>query len=157
MNEAGLDKSDLNKFKHKYQIRVRNFEVDSQGIVHNAVYLNYCETGRVEYVRNLGIQLMPTGIFDDGVKINVKRNEISYEAPAKLDDLIDIYTRISYIKNSSFCFEHVILNSETKELVVTQKSVQVNLNNKTGKPERLPNHLRKIIIDFEGDNVELIS
>lgn len=148
---------DINKFRHKYQIRVRNFEVDSQGIVHNAIYLNYCETGRVEYVRNLGIQLLPTGMFDDGVMINVKTNEIDYEAPAKLDDLIDVYTRISYIKNSSFCFEHVILDSKTGQLLVTQKSVQVNLNNKSGKPERLPESLRKIIIDFEGSNVELVD
>jgi acyl-CoA thioester hydrolase len=147
----------LNKFKHKYQIRVRNFEVDSQGIVHNAVYLNYCETGRVEYVRNLGIQLMPTGIFDDGIKINVRRNEINYEAPAKLDDLLDVYTRISYIKNSSFCFEHLIINSSSGELLVTQKSVQVNINNKTGLPERLPDHLREVIMNFEGSDLELIS
>jgi acyl-CoA thioester hydrolase len=152
-----LKEADLSKFRHKYQIRVRNFEVDSQGIVHNAVYLEYCETGRVEYVRTLRIQLLPTGIFERGVKINVKRNEIDYEAPAGLDDLIDVYTRISYIKNSSFCFEHVILNSNTNELLITQKSVQVNLNKETGKPERLPDHLRKVIIDFEGDNVELVN
>jgi acyl-CoA thioester hydrolase len=96
-------------------------------------------------------------MFDDGVMINVKTNEIDYEAPAKLDDLIDVYTRISYIKNSSFCFEHVILDSKTGQLLVTQKSVQVNLNNKSGKPERLPESLRKIIIDFEGSNVELVD
>lgn len=148
---------DTKKYKHKYQLRVRNFQVDSQGIVHNAIYLEYCEIGRVEYVRNLGIQLLPTGIFDDGVKINVKRNEINYEASAMVDDLLDIYTRISYIKNSSFCFEHLIYQSETGKLLVTQKSVQVNLNKDTNKPERLPDHLRKIIKDFEGENVELIN
>jgi acyl-CoA thioester hydrolase len=149
--------TDINKYRHKYQLRVRNFEVDSQGIVHNAIYLEYCEIGRVEYVRNLGIQLLPTGVFDSGVKINVKRNEINYEAPAMLDDLVDVYTRISYKKNSSFCFEHLVTQSQTGKLLVTQKSVQVNLNNQTGKPERLPDHLRKIITDFEGENVEMIN
>ncbi len=149
-----LDKS---KYKHLFQLRVRNFQVDSQGIVHNAIYLEYCEIGRVEYVRNLGIQLLPTGIFSDGLKINVKRNEIDYESPAMVDDLLDIYTRISYIKNSSFCFEHLIYKSETNALLVTQKSVQVNLNCNTNRPERLPDELRKIITDFEGDSVELLS
>lgn len=145
------------KYKHLFQLRVRNFQVDSQGIVHNAIYLEYCEIGRVEYVRNLGIQLLPTGIFDDGVKINVKRNEINYESPATVDDLLDIYTRISYIKNSSFCFEHLIFHHNTGRLLITQKSVQVNLNVSTNRPERLPDDLRKIIIDFEGDNVEVID
>jgi acyl-CoA thioester hydrolase len=149
-----LDKS---KYKNKFQLRVRNFQVDSQGIVHNAIYLEYCEIGRVEYVRNLGIQLLPTGIFDDGVKINVKRNEINYESPAMVDDMLDIYTRISYIKNSSFCFEHLIYHNETGRLLVTQKSIQVNLNAVTNMPERLPDHLRKIIVDYEGDSLEILS
>ena len=147
---------ELKKYRHKYRLRVRNFEVDSQGIVHNAIYLEYCEIGRVEYVRGLGIQLLPTGVFDNKIKINVKRNEINYEAPAMLDELLDVYTRISYIKNSSFCFEHLIVGAESKKLYVTQKSVQVNLNNETGRPERLPDDVRKIITDFEGDNVEII-
>ena len=149
--------TDLKMFRHKYPVRVRNFEVDSQGIVHNAVYLEYCEIGRVEYVRELGIKLLPTGIFDNEVKINVKRNEINYELPARLDEIIDVYTRISYIKSSSFCFEHLLVNSETGAVFVLQKSVQVNLNPQTGIPERLPDHLRKIIIDFEGSNLKLIN
>ena len=145
--------TDISKYKHKFQLRVRNFQVDSQGIVHNAIYLEYCEIGRVEYVRNLGIKLLPTGIF----KIIVKRNDIIYESPAMVDDLLDIYTRISYIKSSSFCFEHLIFKSETGKLLVTQKSVHVNLNVDTNMPERLPDHLRKIITDFEGENVEEIG
>jgi len=149
--------NDLEKFKHKFPIRVRNYHVDSQGIVHNAIYLEYCETGRVEYVRELGIKLMPTGTFDHGVMINVKRNEINYEAPAYVDDLINVYTRISYIKNSSFCFEHLILNSETGQLLVTQKSVQVNINPGTKRPERLPDNLRDIIIKFECKEIEIIT
>jgi acyl-CoA thioester hydrolase len=148
---------DKTKYKHLFQLRVRNFQVDSLGIVHNAIYLEYCEIGRVEYVRNLGIQFLPKGIFDDGVKINVKRNEINYESPASVDDLLDIYTRISYIKNSSFCFEHLIFHHDTGRLLVTQRSVQVNLNPDTNRPERLPDDLRKIIIDFEGDNVDVIN
>ena len=138
-------------------MRVRNFQVDSQGIVHNAIYLEYCEIGRFEYVRNLGIQLLPTGIFKGGIKINVKRNEINYESPATVDDLLDVYSRISYLKNSSFCFEHLIFHHETGRLLVTQKSVQVNLNAETNRPERLPDELRKIIIDFEGNTVEVIG
>ncbi len=148
---------DLKKYKHKFQIRVRNFETDSLGIVHNAIYLEYCEIGRMEYVRGLGFHLLPTGVFDNNLRINVKYNEITYEAPAKLDDLVDVYTRISYIKNSSFCFEHLLLNSATGILYCTQRSVQVNLNPNTGVPERLPDKVRSIIAGFEGNNLEMIG
>src|SRR5262245_54420970 len=104
---------ELKKYHHKYQLRVRNFETDSLGIVHNAIYLEYCEIGRVEYARGLGFRLLPSGILGNYLRINVRRNEINYEASAKVDDLVDVYTRISYIKNSSFCFEHILLNAET--------------------------------------------
>ena len=34
---------DIAKFKHETQVKVRNYEIDWQGIVHNAVYLYYFE------------------------------------------------------------------------------------------------------------------
>jgi acyl-CoA thioester hydrolase len=148
---------DFKKYKHKCEIRVRNFETDSMGIVHNAIYLEYCEVGRFEYVRGLGFHLLPTGIFDNNLRINVKYNEITYEAPAKVDELVDVYSRISYIKNSSFCFEHLLVNSATGLLYCTQKSVQVNLNPVTGTPERLPENVRSIIAGFEGKDLVFLD
>ncbi len=67
------------QYKHKIQVRVRTFEVDSQGIVHNAVYLQYLEAARIEYRRNLGYRILPTGIFDDGLKVVVVNNNINYK------------------------------------------------------------------------------
>lgn len=148
---------ELNKYKHKYQIRVRNFEVDSQGIVHNAIYLEYCETGRVEYIRDLGLNLLQGGVLDNGIKVMVRRNEINYYKPARIDDLIDVYTRVAYIKNSSFCFEHILLSNPKGILYCDQKSIQVNLNPDTNLPERLSDKYRKLLIDFEGSNIEIIE
>ena len=148
---------DLGKYKHKYQIRVRNFEVDSQGIVHNAIYLEYCETGRVEYIRELGIKLLPGGVFDNGIKVMVKRNEITYHYPARIDDLIDVYTRISFIKNSSFCFEHLLVNPKTNNIYCFNKSIQVNLNPDTDTPERIADKYRNLFMDFEGKDIEVIE
>ena len=148
---------DLGKYKHKYQVRVRNFEVDSQGIVHNAIYLEYCETGRVEYVRKLGFRLLPGGTFGNSIKVMVKRNEITYNYPARIDDLIDVYTRISYLKESSFCFEHLLINPETNKLYCYNKSIQVYLNPDTNLPERLPEKYRKLFKDFEGRDLEIIK
>lgn len=149
--------ADISKFKHKIQIRVRNFEVDALGIVHNAIYLEYCENGRVEYIRQLGYKLLPGGVVDNIIRVMVKRNEINYYHPARIDDLIDVYTRISYIKNSSFCFEHILLNSENGILFCDQKSVQVNLNLNTNRPERLDDKYRKLFTDFEGSNLQILG
>jgi len=148
---------DFPKYKHKIQLRVRNFEVDSQGVVHNAIYLEYCETGRVEYARNLGLTLLPGGDFENALKVMVRRNEITYHHPARIDDLIDVYTRVSYVKNSSFCFEHLIFNNKTGELLCDQRSVQVYLNSDGTGPERLPERYRKLFSDFEGKDLLMIE
>ncbi len=44
-------------FRHQSEVRVRNYEVDWQGIVHNAVYLQYFEVGRIACLQHLGIKV----------------------------------------------------------------------------------------------------
>src|SRR5258706_6512702 len=92
------------KFKHTTQIRVRNYEVDWQGIVHNAVYLQYFEVGRIEYFKQLGMKL-DIGSITSEAKIVLVRNDILYKSPARFDQALKVYSRISYIKNTSFAFE----------------------------------------------------
>ncbi|MEO8447045.1 MAG: thioesterase family protein [bacterium] len=120
---------DISEFNHCINIRVRTFEVDSQGIVHNINYFKYFEIGRVEYRRNLGYTILPSGIFNDGLKVVVVHNEIDYRSFAYLDDLLNIYTKISWIKNSSFCFEQIIENKITGLIICEGKGILVNINN----------------------------
>lgn len=119
---------DLSDYQHVTQVRARTYEVDSQGIVHNINFLKYLEIGRVEYRRNLGYNILPTGIFNDGLKVVVVRNEINYKSFAFLDNLLNVYTKISWIKNSSFCFEQIIENDITKAFVCDARGILVNLN-----------------------------
>ena len=132
-----MDLPEIADFKHKVQLRVRTFDVDSQGIVHNAVYLQYFEIGRVEYRRNFGYNIDKYGIFNDGIKVVVVNNTINYLSPAFLDDVLNVYTRIKWIKNSSFCFEHIIENDNTKQILCSGFGILVNINSETNIPEKL--------------------
>ncbi len=136
-------------FRHCAQLRVRTWEVDWQGVVHNSYYLRYMEIGRVEYRRRFGYDLSPDGTFNDGLKVFVVHNSVDYRSVAVLDDLLDVYTRVSWIKNSSFCFEHYIERHATKEVLATGKGIIVNVNPLTNLPEALPEKFVKEIIDFE--------
>ena len=144
---------DLSAFKHKYQIRVRTFEIDAHGIVHNSVYLKYLETGRIEYRRNYGYKIMKNGMFNDGLKIVVVNNSIDYKGFAFVDDLLNIYTKISLIKNSSFCFEQVIENDADKNIVCEGRGVLVNLDPVSNTPAPLPDEFVDEIKNFEKDLV----
>lgn len=138
------------EFKHKIQVRVRTFEIDSQGIVHNANYLKYLEIGRVEYKRNLGYEILKNGIFNDGLKVVVVHNSMDYKGFAFLDDVLNIYTRISWIKNSSFCFEQLIERESDKSIILEGKGILVNLNPKTNTPEEINEKFINEFEQFEG-------
>lgn len=144
-----MDLPEIIDFKHKVQLCVRTFEVDSQGIVHNAVYLQYFEIGRVEYRRQFGYTIDKNGIFNDGLKVVVVNNTINYHSPAFLDDVLNVYTKVKWIKNSSFCFEHLIENDKTKQILCSGSGILVNLSNNTNRPEPLDEKFIHEIKDFE--------
>jgi len=146
---------DLSKFKICTKIRVRNYEVDWQGIVHNATYLLYFEIGRMEYIKEVGVKINLDSI-KNGSKIVLVRNEINYKSSAKFDDLLNVYTRIIFIKNTSFAFEGIIEDDSTKKIVGENVSVHVWLNPKTGRPKTVSNEFRSRIQRFEGGDVSII-
>jgi acyl-CoA thioester hydrolase len=146
---------DIKDFKHKIQVRVRTFEIDSQGIVHNSNYLKYLEIGRVEYKRNLGYKILKNGVFDDGLKVVVVHNSMDYKGFAFMDDLLNIYTRILWIKNSSFCFEQIIEKDSDQSIILEGKGILVNLNPKTNFPETIEDKFVKEIEVFENRKLKI--
>lgn len=146
---------DVKDFKHKTQLRVRTFEIDSQGIVHNSNYLKYLEVGRVEYKRDLGYKILKNGVFNDGLKVVVVHNSMDYKGFAFVDELLNIYTRISWIKNSSFCFEQVIEKDSDRSIVLEGKGILVNLNPKTNMPETIDEKFVKEIEEYENKKLKI--
>ncbi len=144
-----MKKEDIQLFKHKVQVRVRTWEVDWQGIVHNSYYLRYMEIGRLEYRRAYGYDLSPDGTFNDGLKVFVVHNSVDYHATATLDDVLDVYTRVSWIKNSSFCFEHVIIKHNDSAILSTGKGILVNVDFNTNRPVPLPQKFVDEIKQYE--------
>ena len=137
-----------NDFHHKYTVTVRFHEVDMLGVCNNAVYINFFETARLEYIKAAG--LMPEkGIFSDGKIFFMVRNEINYRSHAYYDDVLDIYSRISYIKNSSFGYDHLILKQKTGEVIVDGKGVVVFVDPKTRKSIALLDQFIEKVKAFE--------
>jgi acyl-CoA thioester hydrolase len=141
---------DIRDFRHKITLRVRFNEVDMLGVCNNAVYINYFEHARLEYIKAAG--MMPAGgLFSDGSVFFIVRNEINYVGHARYDDELNIYTRISYIKNSSYGFDHLVENSGTKEIIADGSGVVVHVNPKTGKSTSLPGFFYEKVKAFEGE------
>lgn len=143
------------RFRHSTQVRVRNFEVDWQGIVHNANYLLYCEIGRIEYLRHVGVKVDMESIMGEA-KIVVVRNEINYRSPAMYDEILSVYTRLAYIRHTSFAFEGYIEESVSGRPVAENLSIHVWLDQRTGRPKPVTPDFRDLIGKFEGENLTMI-
>ncbi|MGH2568480.1 MAG: acyl-CoA thioesterase, partial [Bacteroidota bacterium] len=144
---------DKSRFKHTTEVRVRNYEVDWQGIVHNANYLLYCEVGRIEYLKRVGVTVDLNTIRGRS-KVVLVRNEIDYKAPAYFDELLTVYTRISRIHNTSFMMEGVLEKADTGEIVAENIAYHVWLDAATDRPTPVPDEFRKQIQAFEGADCE---
>ncbi len=67
------------KYIFTLEIAVRDYELDSEGIVNNAVYLHYLEHTRHAFVKREGI---PFGsLTRDGLIPVVRRMDIEYRMP----------------------------------------------------------------------------
>ncbi|GAB4292428.1 MAG: thioesterase family protein [Ignavibacteriaceae bacterium] len=142
------EKFSAEDFNHKISVIVRFHEVDMLGVCNNAVFINYFETARLEYVKAAG--LMPGGgIFSDNRLFFIVRNEINYHSHARYDDVLNVYSRISYIKNSSFGFDHLIENDHTKKIIADGKGVVVMVDPATGKSTVLDDKFISKVRAFE--------
>lgn len=139
---------DVKDFKFKTSVRVRFNEVDMLGVCHNAAYLIYFENARLQYLKELGL-VPEKGLFSDGKLFFVVRNEIDYRSNARYDDELDVYTKISFIKNSSFGFDHLILNAATGSIISEGKGIIVQVDPATGSSLSLPEKFTDAIKQFE--------
>ena len=74
------------KYIFTLEIAVRDYELDSEGIVNNAVYLHYLEHTRHAFVKQEGI---PFGsLTSDGLIPVVRRMEIDYHTPLRTGDVM---------------------------------------------------------------------
>ena len=77
---------DQDKYIFTLEIDVRDYELDSEGIVNNALYLHYLEHTRHAFVKQEGI---PFGsLTRDGLIPVVRRLEIDYHTPLRSGDMM---------------------------------------------------------------------
>ena len=85
---------DLIDKTHVYPLRVYYEDTDQQGIVFYANYLKYFERGRTEFLRHLGAPPAEIETTFDRLFV-VAKAEITYQRPAKLDEVLIVKTRLA--------------------------------------------------------------
>ena len=78
-------------FKYASFTRVGFSDTDAQGIVYYGRYLPYFDSARVEYHRHLDLLETRAAASSEFV---MRANTIEYLAPARFDDLIEVFVRV---------------------------------------------------------------
>ena len=138
-------------FKFNHKLRVRFAETDLQGIVFNGNYLTYYDVAWTEYFRAMGMTW--SGIVETGADTVLARTTIEFKSPAHFDDVLEVYTRVSKIGNTSITFDFEIYPEGDERLIGTSSSLYVCVDPKTLRPVRVPDMLRSRISEFEQKNL----
>ncbi|HUZ18428.1 MAG TPA: thioesterase family protein [Spirochaetia bacterium] len=121
---------------HACTLTVRGYECDSYGHVNNAVYLNYLEYARTEFMKAGGLDYRR--LRSSGYGFVVSKITIAYLRPAVFDDELRIVTSPLSRKTTHGTFRQRIQrgDEEIADAEVTWVTVDRN-----GRPTRLPPEL----------------
>lgn len=86
-----------------WPIRVYYEDTDAGGIVFFANYLKFFERARTEWLRACGIDQRQLA-EENGVLFIVSATAVKYHAPARLDDMLTIASRIERLRQASVEF-----------------------------------------------------
>lgn len=123
----------------RYRFRVRYAEVDPQAVVFNSRYLEYADVLVTEFFRDRRAHGMP-----QDVEFHVRRAEIDYRRPIRLDEEIEGWLTVDRIGRSSMAMTvalHGAGGEDDVRAVVSLTQVHVDLPE--GRPQRIPDDVRE--------------
>ncbi len=120
----------------KINFRVHFYDTDTMGIVHHANYIRWFETGRVEYLRSIGITL--TDLIHDNILFPITEIKANYHNPAQFDDELELETTALELTKVKMEFSYKLRRISDGQILVTGYSRNVFTNATTGRIIRLP-------------------
>jgi len=135
-------------FKYSALARVWFSDTDAQGVVYYGRYLPYFDHARVEYHRHLGSMAIGEAEFV------MRASQVEYHAPARFDDLIECFVRVSRIGRTSVTYECAAYRLPDDLLMVTASQTLVLVDLAERRPCAVPDQARELVRAFEGADVE---
>ena len=138
-------------FKYSALTRVGFSDTDAQGIVYYGRYLPYFDDARVEYLRHLRLLGADLGACE----FVMRACNVLYEAPARFDDLLEVFVRTKRIGRSSLTSEYAAYRVDDDALMCTAEQTLVLVDLAERRPQPVPEAYRDLVAAFEGADLEL--
>ena len=139
-------------YRYSALSRVWFSDTDAQGVVYYGRYLPYFDNARLEYLRHLGL----VRFWQGDPELVMRALEVTYEAPAVFDDLLEVFVRTTRIGRTSVTIEGAAHRVDDDRLMCTARMTLVLIDAATRRPTPIPDDYRRAIAAFEGDAVELV-
>ncbi len=127
---------------HRLPIRVYFEDTDAGGVVYHASYVRFCERGRTDFLRLLGVEareLISGEASNEPAAFVVRRMTLDFKRPARMDDLLVVETRVKELGGASVTLNQVVSRDGR---AVFEADVVVVLVSVAGKPLRLTDAIR---------------
>ena len=133
---AGLS-GELTDYGHRLVARVYYADTDFSGVVYHARYLEFFERGRSDFLRLAGVHHTDLADGKHGEKLVwvVRRMEIDFRAPARIDDILTVETRTEKVSGARIFMAQQLRRGD--ELLVEAK-VEAAIISESGRPRRFP-------------------
>lgn len=140
-NLSGL----LDEDGHLLRQRVYYEDTDFSGVVYHARYLHFLERGRTDWLRLMGVTQGVLHRVQDpasAIAFVVRQMTIDFSAPARMDDILSVRTRIAEARGARLVLAQEI--RRTDELLLSA-TVTVAVVNGEGRARRLPQELLEVM------------
>jgi acyl-CoA thioester hydrolase len=130
---------------HVLPISVYYEDTDLSGVVYHANYLRYMERGRTEFFRLAGISKMAGLEDDEPTAWAIRRVEVDYHRPARLDDLIEVRTSLTALSGARM---KAVQNIVCGDVLLATGRIEACITTLTGKARRLPRNVAETLAPF---------
>lgn len=133
---------------HSLPVRIYYEDTDFSGIVYHANYLRYCERGRSDFLRLIGVEHHALFDHEDAARrfgFAIKDMAIDFVKPARIDDVIEVRTHFVSVRGARFELAQDIYRQDEKLFAATLTAVVIDGN---GRPRRLPVEMKQIFAEF---------
>ena len=130
----------------QYALKIYYEDTDAGGVVYYANYLKFIERARTEMINELGFTL--TTLLEDYDRLFlVKKIECDYIESCKLEDTLNVQSKVLVLKNASFVLEQNLLKQN--KIIFRSKIVMVCVNSQ-GATSKIPNELHSLMKNKDG-------
>ncbi|MDC3053378.1 YbgC/FadM family acyl-CoA thioesterase [Candidatus Pelagibacter sp.] len=128
------------EFKSKFKVYYE--DTDSGGVVYYANYLKFLERARTDAITSLNFSNRNL-IEEFGIYIIVKSCNLNFHKPAKLEDNLNIISKVLEVKNVSIRMKQYIFVNDS--MIVEAEILLASVDEK-GKPSKLPAEFKSQLI-----------